>query len=120
MKSRLLVALALGCAISIPGSSVAEMECEELATGEALCDDGAQMYYRAEPTGSFVLLDEETRLKVLAYLASNAGGSGTVAPPGDDTGGGETTFFGSEGSITSDGDCVSLSAPGVSFMGSGC
>lgn len=120
MKYWMVVALALGCAPLIPGQSAAEMECEELETGEALCDDGAQMYYRAEPSASFVLLDEETRLKVLAYLAGNAGSSGPTEQAGDDPDGGHTTFYGSSGSITSEGDCVSLSAPGVNFMGPGC
>ncbi|MGZ9034943.1 MAG: hypothetical protein ACXW25_11135, partial [Rhodospirillales bacterium] len=66
-----------------------------------------------------MLLDEKTRLKVLAYLAGNAGG-GTAEEAGDDPEGGHTSFYGSDGSVTADGDCVSLSARGVSFIGSGC
>jgi hypothetical protein len=102
----------------IPVEVYAEMVCHEMETGEALCDDGTQMYYRSEPSASFVPLDEDTGLKVRAFLARNAGGS--AAEDSDSAEGGHTTFFGSSGSITSEGDCVSLSAPGVSFMGSGC
>jgi hypothetical protein len=100
-------------------ASAQEMECTEFESGEAVCDDGAQMIYRANPTSSFVRLDQATRLQVLAYLISNAGGGGAAqADEGSDDG--HTSHFGSSGSVTSYGGCVSMSAPGVSFMGSGC
>lgn len=120
MKYWMFIAIALSFASLVPVRGAAGMECEELDTGEALCDDGTRMYYRSNPSAPFVLLDDDTRLKVLTFLAGNAGGGGPAEETGGDPSEGQTSFFGSTGSITSDGDCVSLSAPGVSFMGSGC
>jgi hypothetical protein len=43
MKHSILVTLGL----LSPAISAAEMECAEFESGEAVCDDGSQMFYRA-------------------------------------------------------------------------
>ena len=120
MKHSILVTLSLLCTVVSPAISAAEMECAEFESGEAVCDDGSHMFHRANPSASFVMLDDATRLKVIAYLSNLAENGGTAAQNDDASSGGSTNFFGSSGSITRSGGCVSLSSPGVSFMGSGC
>jgi hypothetical protein len=66
------------------------------------------------------MLDDDTRLKVIAYLRNLAENGETAAQNEDASSGGSTNFFGSSGSINRNGSCVSLSSPDVSFMGSGC
>lgn len=127
MKLGVVAAGFLLCAVTISAADAAVVECAEFEGGEALCDDGSRMFYRANPSASFVALDGYTRLKVIAYLSSLAEntansdeddgafrGEYPSNPPGD------TVFFPNQGSIFGSGDCVSLSAPGISYMGSGC
>lgn len=120
MKYGMVAVVALACLVAGPRQGAAEMACEEFSSGEAICDDGARMYYRADTTAQFVLLDNATRQLVINYLISQAAGGGQGALAEDDDAGGSTTHYGSGGSVTSYGDCVSLSAPGMTFMGSGC
>jgi hypothetical protein len=114
MKYGMLLAASLAFIVGSTRESAAELECVEFASQETLCDDGLTMYYRAAPSASFMILNDAMRTRVINYLASQAGGAASGS------GNGETSFFGSSGSVTSLGDCVSVTAPGVNFMGSGC
>ena len=121
MKITGIAAFSLVCMMASSQGLAANMECVELDSGEAVCDDGLRMFYRPNPSASFVVLDAVTRQRVIAYAQSladsNASGNadGAFREPQ-----GQAHFFPGGGSVTGYGKCVSLSAPGVSFMGSGC
>jgi hypothetical protein len=120
MKLRMVVA-GLLCVSSVVGARAGEMECAEFPSGEVVCDDGAAMFYRPAGAAEFSRVDDTRRREVIAAMeALAAGGSGLGAGSAGDTSGARTDFVGPGQSITSDGDCVSASFPGGSFIGSGC
>lgn len=110
-------AVLLASTIAYHSGIAQAQECATFASGEILCDDGVYAYYYAPATQKWVVLDRDATAAALGLDTGDAAVS---------DGGGGSTIYGSDGSLTTTEDgCTMLSSPGYSYgesfsFSSGC